>query len=91
MNCHFTFFPTVFQSYKDDERLIMKGYVQSNPVYGWEDFALNRFELGTAISTGQRLTHKVTDGVGKPVVMHSKSLCERLVMACDKTEMSTNG
>ena len=26
-------------SYQDDERLIMKGRVQWNPIYGWEDFA----------------------------------------------------
>ena len=30
---------TVFQLYQDDERLIMKGCVQWNPVYGLEDFA----------------------------------------------------
>ena len=39
MTCDFTSFLTVFQSYKDDERLIMKGCVQWNPVYGCEDFA----------------------------------------------------
>ena len=30
----FTSFPTVFQSYHDDESLIMKGCVQWNPLYG---------------------------------------------------------
>ena len=34
MTCDFTFFSTVLQSYQDDERLIMKGCVQWNPVYG---------------------------------------------------------
>ena len=34
MTCDFTSFSTVFQSYQDDERLIMKGCVQWNPVYG---------------------------------------------------------
>ena len=29
-----TSFSTVFQSYQDDERLIMKGCVIWNPVYG---------------------------------------------------------
>ena len=39
MTCDFTPFSTVFQSYQDDERLIMKGRVQWNSVYGREDFA----------------------------------------------------
>ena len=30
----FTAFSTVFQTYQDDEGLIMKGCVQWNPVYG---------------------------------------------------------
>ena len=30
MTCDFTSFSTVFQSYQDDERLIMKGSVQWN-------------------------------------------------------------
>ena len=39
MTCDFMSFSTVFQSYQDDGRMIMKGCVQWNPVYGWEDFA----------------------------------------------------
>ena len=38
MTCDFTSFSTVFQSYQNKERLIMKGRVQWNPVYGGEDF-----------------------------------------------------
>ena len=34
MICDFTSFSTVFQSYQDDERLIMKGCVQWSSVYG---------------------------------------------------------
>ena len=34
VTCDFTSFSIVFQSYQDDERLIMKGCVQWNPVYG---------------------------------------------------------
>ena len=34
MICDFTSFSTVFQSYQDDGRMIMKGCVQWNPVYG---------------------------------------------------------
>ena len=34
MNCDFTSFLTVLQSYQDDGRLIMKGCVQWNSVYG---------------------------------------------------------
>ena len=40
--CDFTSFSTVFQSLQDDERLIMKGCVQWNSVYGCEEFALSR-------------------------------------------------
>ena len=38
MTCDFISFSTVFQSYQDDERLIMKGCVQWNPIHSWEDF-----------------------------------------------------
>ena len=34
MICDFLSFSTVFQSYQDDERLIMKGCVQWSSVYG---------------------------------------------------------
>ena len=34
MTCVFTSFSTVFQTYQDDVRLIMKGCVQWNSVYG---------------------------------------------------------
>ena len=34
MTCDFTSFLTVFQSYQDDVRMIMKGCVQWNSVYG---------------------------------------------------------
>ena len=34
MPCDFTSFSTVFQSYQDDVRMIMKGCVQWNFVYG---------------------------------------------------------
>ena len=34
MTYDFTAFSTVFQTYQDDERLIMKGCVQWNSVYG---------------------------------------------------------
>ena len=42
MDCDFRSFSTVFQSYQDDRWMIMKGYVQWNPVYGGEDFASSR-------------------------------------------------
>ena len=41
ITCDFTSFSTVFQSYQDDERLIIKGCVQWNSVYCCEDFASN--------------------------------------------------
>ena len=34
LTCYFTFFLTVFQSYQDDEWMIMKGCEQLNLVYG---------------------------------------------------------
>ena len=34
MTYDFMSFSTAFQSYQDDERMIMKGCVQWNPVYG---------------------------------------------------------
>ena len=34
MACDFTSFSTVFQSYQDDDWMIMKGCVQWNSVYG---------------------------------------------------------
>ena len=39
MTCDFTPFSTLFQSHQDDERLIMNGCVQWDPVYGREGFA----------------------------------------------------
>ena len=57
MSCDFTSFSTVFQSYQDDWRLIMKGCVQWNSVNGREDFASSRDQTRSARSVGQRLTH----------------------------------
>ena len=39
MTCDFTSFSTIFQSYQDDGRLIMKGCMHWNFVYGREDLA----------------------------------------------------
>ena len=33
---------TVFQSYQDDGRVIMKGYVQWKLVYSWKEFFLQQ-------------------------------------------------
>ena len=41
MTCDFTSFSTVFQSYQDNGKVIMEGYVQWSPVYGREDFDLS--------------------------------------------------
>ena len=42
MTCHLTSVLTVFQEYQDDVRVIVKGFVQWSPVYGWKDFRLQR-------------------------------------------------
>ena len=42
MNCDFTPFSTVFQSYQDNGWVIIKGCVPWNLVYGWEIFRLKR-------------------------------------------------
>ena len=39
MTCNFTSFSTVFQSCQDKGRVIIKGCVQWDPVYGLDDFA----------------------------------------------------
>ena len=39
--CHFMSLLTVFRSYQDDEGMVMKGCVQWNTVYGYEDFNLS--------------------------------------------------
>ena len=40
MTCNLASSSTVFQLYEDDDRVIMKGYVQWNFVYGSKDFRL---------------------------------------------------
>ena len=60
MTCDFTSFFTVFQSYQDDVRMIMKGCVQWNAVYGWEDFTSSEDQTQFARSVGQHLTHSAT-------------------------------
>ena len=51
MTFDFTSFSTVFQSYQDDGRMIMKGCVQWNPVCNRKDFHLERgSNLGSYIS-----------------------------------------
>ena len=57
MTCDFS---TVFQSYQDDERLIMKACVQWSSIYSWEDFASSEDQTRSARSVGQRLTHWAT-------------------------------
>ena len=60
MTSDFTFFSTVFQSYQDDGRMIMKVCVQWNPIYGLEDFASTGLEFRTAGLVDQCLSHRAT-------------------------------
>ena len=57
MTCDFASFSTVFQSYQDDERLIMKDCVQWNPFTLEKISPRAGLERTTARSVGQRLTH----------------------------------
>ena len=57
MTCEFTFFSTVFKSYQDDGRVIMKGCVQWNSVYCGEDFVSSGDQTLSTRSVGHCLTH----------------------------------
>ena len=57
-------FSTVFQSYQDDDRLLMKGCLQWTSFYGWEDFASSGDQIQSTRSVGQRLIHWAT---GAPI------------------------
>ena len=46
MTCDFTSFLTVFQSYEDDVRMIMKSCVQWNFVYGCGDITSSEGRIG---------------------------------------------
>ena len=61
MTCNFTSFLTVFQTYQDDVWMIMKGCVQGNSVYGWEDFTSSEDRTRPAGTVGQRLTYWATE------------------------------
>ena len=54
MTCDFTSFSTVFQLYQDDGKLIMKGCVQWNSIYGREDFTSSGDRTRSARSVDQR-------------------------------------
>ena len=57
MHCDFTSFSTVFQSYQDDGRVIMKGCVQCKPGHCWKELPSVEIEPGTTKSVGQLLTY----------------------------------
>ena len=67
MTCNFTSFSTVFQSYQDDGRLIMKGSMQWSSIYGWENFAWGGDQTQSARSVSQPLTHWATGARGMEV------------------------
>ena len=60
MTCDFTSLLTVFQSYQDDVRMIMKFCVHWISIYSWEDFTLSEDRTRSARSVGKRLTHWAT-------------------------------
>ena len=57
MTCDFTSFPTVYQSYQDNGKMIMKGCVQWNHVYSWEDFTSNWGSLSCFSWCGPKFYH----------------------------------
>ena len=71
MICKFTSISTVFQSYQDDGRVIMKGCVQGNPFTVEKTSPRAGLELGTARSVGQRL---ITELLGLHQHLHPRSL-----------------
>ena len=73
MTCYFTSFLTVFQSYQDDVWMIMKGCVQWNSVYGWEDFTSSEDLTRSARSVGQRLTHWAAGAPCHTIIQTSKT------------------
>ena len=64
-----TSFLTVFQLYKDNERLIIKGCVQWNYVYSQKDFPSSGTRPGTARSVGQCLTYCATSQPAAPLTL----------------------
>ena len=55
MTCDFSSFSTVFQSYQDDGRLIMKGLCNGSPFTVEKISPPAGIELGRSV--GQRVTH----------------------------------
>ena len=53
-------FSTVFQSYQDDGKGIMKGCVQWNPIHGYTDFHLH-LELNPGPLGQQAMAHATTE------------------------------
>ena len=60
MTCDFTSFSTVFQSYQDGERLMRYAVCNGIPFTAKKISPGAGFELATARSVGQRLTHGAT-------------------------------
>ena len=60
MTCYFTSFSTVFQSYQDDVRIIIKGLCNGVPFTVGKVSPRAGLEPPTARSVGQRLTYWVT-------------------------------
>ena len=86
MICDFTSFLTVFQSYQDDVRMIMKGCVQWNSVYGWDDFTSSEDRTRSARSVGQRLTYWAT-GTPYKVENLSEVHCNRIIDKVNRFHM----
>ena len=66
--CDFRSFSTVFQSYQDDGRLIMKGCVQLSSVYGLRRFHLERkTQLRRKVAT-EKVGKTATEKGGKTAI-----------------------
>ena len=78
MTCDFTSFSTVFQSYQDDGRVIMKGLCNRTP-FTVETFSASSGDRTRAArSVGQRLIYRATGLLSVCNVLTSFVLCSVL-------------
>ena len=83
MTCNFTSFLTVFQSYQDDNWVIVKGCIQWNPLYSEKDLCLQWVS-----NPGQNLMYCATRDSGDS--LKSSFLITVYIAAIQTTILCTN-